>query len=113
MAIKTFKFNYDNHEASATFKVDTSIFTDEHAKATLEFFLWNYDEENDPITEVMKKYAMEAIWMSTKYSYNLNGVISDFNNKEGFARVDGSVGVTLLAVESYNFDEDKLDYTVS
>ena len=113
MSVKMYKFNYDNHEASATFKVDTSVFTDEHAKATLEFFLWNYDESNAPIPEVLKKYAMEAIWAATKYSYNLKGVISDFNNKEGFVKVDGSVGLTLLSVERYNFDEDKLDYTVS
>lgn len=113
MAIKTFKFNYDNHEASATFKVDTSIFTEEHAKATLEFFTWDYDEDNDPITEVLKKYAMEAIRVATRYSYNVRGVISDFKNTEGFANIDGSLGLTLLSVDGYEFDDDKLDYSVS
>ena len=113
MAIKTFKFNYDFNEAEATFKVDTDVFTKEHAKATLGFFSWDYDEHNDPITEVLKKYAMEAIIVATKYSFNVNGVISDFNNKEGFAKVDGSLGLTLTSVYGYEFDHDNLDYTVS
>jgi hypothetical protein len=29
MAIKTFKFNYDCHEAEAVFRVDTDVFTNE------------------------------------------------------------------------------------
>lgn len=113
MAIKTFKFNYDYHEAEAVFKVDTDVFTNEHAKETLEFFIWDYDENNDPITEVLKKYAMEAIIVATKYSFNVRGVISDFKDKEGFANVDGSLGLTLVSVDGYEFDDDKLDYTVS
>lgn len=113
MAIKTFKFNYDYHEAEAVFKVDIDVFTNEHAKETLEFFTWDYDENNDPITEVLKKYAMEAIIVATKYSFNVRGVISHFKDKEGFANVDGSLGLTLVSVDGYEFDDDKLDYTVS
>lgn len=113
MAIKTFKFNYNFYEAEAVFKVDTDVFTEEHAKATLEFFTWDYNKDNDPITEVLKKYAMEAIKVATTYSFNVNGVISDFKNKEGFANVDGSLGLTLISVNGYEFDDDKLDYIVS
>jgi hypothetical protein len=113
MAIKTFKFIYGCYEASANFKVDTDVFTNEHAKATLEFFTWDYDKDNDPITEVLKKYAMEAIRLATRYSFNIWGVISDFNNKEGFTKVDGSSGLTLMSVEGYDFDEENLEYTVS
>ena len=113
MSIKTFKFNYDHNEAEVVFKVDTDVFTNEHAKATLEFFIWDYDKHNDPITEVLKKYAIEAIRVATIYSFNVRGVISEFKDKEGFASVDGSLGLTLLSVEGYEFDDDKLDYTVS
>ena len=113
MAIKTFKFNYDCHESEVVFKVDTDVFTNEHAKATLNFFTWDYDENNDPITEVLKKYAMEAIRVATSYSFNVRGVIADFKDKEGFANVDGSLGLTLISVDGYEFDDDKLDYTIS
>ena len=34
-------------------------------------------------------------------------------DKEGFANVDGSSGLTLISVDGYEFDDDKLDYTVS
>lgn len=71
MNIRTYKFNYDNYEATVTFKVDTDVFTNEHANATLEFFLWDYDEDEEPITEVLRKYAMEAIKVATRYSFNV------------------------------------------
>lgn len=109
MAIKKFKFDYDSGEASAAFSVDTDIFTEEMAKGTLEFFLWDYDELNDPIEEVMYKYAMEAIETASKYSYNTYGVKKDFENKEGFCKVDGSLGITLLSVSGYKFEDRKLE----
>lgn len=109
MAIKTFKFDYDQGEARAIFSVDTDLFTEEMAKGTLEFFLWSYDKLNDPIEEVMYKYAMEAIVSASKYSHNTYGVKKDFENKEGFCKVDGSQGITLLTVSGYEFEEDKLE----
>ena len=113
MSIKTFNFNYDCYEAEVVFKVDTDVFTNEHAKATLDFFDWYYNGLDDPTSEVLKKYAMEVIRLATNYSFNVKGIISDFDNKEGFAKVDGSLGLTLLSVRGYEFDEGKLDYTVS
>jgi len=113
MSIKTFKFNYDCYEAEAVFTVDTDVFTNDHARAILEFFTWDYDEYNDPITEILIKYAMEAIRVATHYSFNVSGVISDFKNKEGFVTVDGSLGLTLISVSGYEFNEDKLDYIIN
>jgi len=55
---------------------------------------------------------MEVIQVASRYSFNLHGVISDFNEKEGFARIDGSLGLTLLSVNAYTFDESKLDYVI-
>jgi maleate cis-trans isomerase len=112
MAIKTFEFNFDCYEAEAVFKVDTDIFTKEIAQETLDFFSWNYNKGNDPITEVLKKYAMESIKLATHYSFNVNGVISEFRDKEGFANIDGSMGLTLVRVEGFEFDYDKLDYEI-
>lgn len=108
MAIKTYSFNYDLYGAEAKFTVDTEKFTDEHAKATLEFFTWDYDKDADPIDEVMKKYAMESIKIATFNNYNTMGVIDEFEDNEGYARVDGSVGLTLVSVEKYEFDPESL-----
>lgn len=112
MPITIFKFNYDCFEGEATFHVDTDVFTKELAQATLDFFDWEYDKNNDPVEEVLKKYAMEAIRVATIYSFNTYGVISDFNSKEGFAKIDGSLGLTLSSVSGYDFDEDKLECTI-
>ena len=110
--IKHYTFNYNTYEAEACFKVDTEKFTEKHAKATLEFFLWDYNKEADPIDEVMKKYAMKAIKIATFNGYNVFGVKEEFNNLEGFCKVDGSSGIELNVVSEYEFDEDSLDMTL-
>jgi hypothetical protein len=55
--IKHYTFDYNIYDAQATFKVDTEKFTPEMAQSTLDFFTWDndYDEEEDPVDEVMKK----------------------------------------------------------
>lgn len=109
---KTYHFDYDYLEAEARFEIDTDKFTAELAKETLEFFTWQYDKEADPVDEVMKKYAMEAIRIATFNNYNAFGVTSDFKNKEGFAPIDGSKGIKLMMVSAYEFDEEKLEMKI-
>lgn len=112
MPIKTFEFNYDSHEAIANFEVDTEKFTAEMANATLEFFLWDYDPDEDPVEEVMKKYALAAIKEATFNSHNTFGVIQDFKTLEGFGPIDGSIGITLTKVEGYEFFDDRLEVEI-
>lgn len=107
--IKTYYFNYDMGEAEASFEVDTDEFNNEMALATLEFFGWDWDRDNNPIDEVLIKYAMKAIELATINYHNTRGVISDFEEIEGFARVDGSSGIKLIKVTDYEFDEYKLE----
>ena len=110
--IKHYTFNYNLGEAEASFKVNTEVFTAETAKETLDFFAWNYDKEADPVDEVLKKYAIEAIREATIYAYVTKGVIKSFENKEGFSRIDGSNGIELMTVWGYEFDEEYLDMTI-
>lgn len=110
--IKKFNFDYNTYEADALFEVDTEVFTAEMAKATLDFFTWDYDEENDPIEEVMKKYAIEAIRVATFNNFNAFGVEMEFRNKEGFGKIDGSIGIKLIRVNGYEFDDDCLEMEV-
>jgi hypothetical protein len=102
--IKTYEFNYSNHDAEACFEVNTDEFTPEHAKATLDFFIWDYDLEGDPIDEVMIKYALKAIKIATFENFNLNGVINEFYEAEGYCPVDGSSGILLKSVCGYEFN---------
>jgi hypothetical protein len=110
--IKKYSFVYNTYDAKAVFIVDSDKFTTEHAKATLEFFTWDYDEENDPIDEVIKKYAMEAIKIATFNNYNLLGVISEFDDNEGFCKVDGTSGIELIDISSYEFDDENLNMEI-
>lgn len=110
--IRHYTFNYNFYEAEACFKVDTERFKEESAKLLLEFFSWKYDKEADPIDELMKKYAIKAIWIATSENYNEEGVKDWFAEQEGFIAIDGSQGVELNLVNAYEFDEDSLDMTV-
>lgn len=110
--IKTYTFDYDSGEASAVFTVDTEKFTSEMANETLNFFTWDFDNEEDPLDEVMKKYAMQAIRFATINNHNAYGVILDFKEAEGFAPVDGSLGITLTSVRGYEFDDYALEMVV-
>jgi Protein of unknown function (DUF2528) len=111
--IKNYEFKYNIYEAEVSFTVDTNVFTKEHANATLEFFTWDYDKDADPIDEVMKKYAMEAIKIATFNGYNEYGVKREFEGYEGYCRVDGSMGITLTHIFEYEFNEGNLVMKVS
>ena len=74
----------------------------------LEFFTWNYDEDGNPIEELMKKYAIKAIEVATAENFKTYGVTSWFDETEGFLALDGSQGIELTNVCMYEFDEDSL-----
>jgi hypothetical protein len=110
--IKHYTFDYNIYDAEASFKVDTEKFTEEIAKECLNFFTWDYDKQANPIDEILKKYAMEAIRVSTFNTFNLKQVIAEFKYREGFCRVDGTLGIELMTIKRYEFDEDNLSMEV-
>ncbi|MGN2373504.1 DUF2528 family protein [Sphingobacterium spiritivorum] len=112
MAIKSYQFDYNVGDASAEFTVDTSILTAEEAKDYLAFFTWDYDQDNDPIEELMKQYALTAIRVATAENLNTYGVKSWFKQSEGFPPLDGSYGIMLTEVDRYEFDTRYLDLEI-
>ena len=109
---KQYNFDYAFCRATVTFNIDTDVFTPEVAKATLQFYTWDYDEEADPVEEVLKKYALQAIETATSESLNTDGVKIIFEKFEGFCNVDGSNGIELVHVEEYEFNEEDLTLKV-
>ena len=109
MAVIIYDFNYNFHEAYSTFRVDDEKLTKENAKEMLEFFTWDYDEDANPIEELMKKYGMKAIEVATAEDFNTYGVQCWFDESEGFLPLDGSQGIELTNVARYDFDEDSLN----
>lgn len=110
--IKKYDFDYRMGEAGACFTVDTEKFNPALAKAYLEFFSWSYDEDEDPLDELMKKYGMQAIKIATSENYNEIGVQDWFDEEEGFPRIDGSDGITLTYVAEFEFDERDLSVKI-
>lgn len=112
MAKKRYNFNYDFYKAEVSFEVDLEVFTPELANETLTFFSWYYDHEADPIDEVMKKYAIRVLqFLAEGGLHSVNSIKNDFN-EEGFGRIDGTIGITLLNYEEFEFDEDDLEMEV-
>lgn len=109
MAKKLFKFNYDWHKAEVVFEVDLEIFTKEHALETLNFFSWDYDEEEDPIYEVMKKYALEVLRIGGDSSA---WQIKDRWNQEGFGGINDEIGITLTDYSGLEYSPDDLEMEV-
>ena len=109
---KDFKFDYDNGEASAHFKVDLDQFDDKMALTTLNFFSWGSDEpdmKGDLIEEAVKKYASMAIIIATNNNVGLGGVIREFEDLEGYADIDGSCGIELVEVSGLEYCESLLE----
>lgn len=113
MAKKHVSFNYDWHKAEVVFEVDLEKFTPELALMTLKFFSWDYDDEADPVYEVLKKYALEVlIYLSERGFHSVDSVRKEFN-PEGFGKIDGSIGILLLDYEEFNFDAEDLEMEVT
>lgn len=112
MAKRIYNFNYDFHKAEVSFEVDLEVFTPEMANGTLTFFSWDYDHDADPIDEVMKKYAIRVLqFLAERGLHSVNLIKNDFN-EEGFGRIDGTIGITLLNYEVFEFEENDLEMEV-
>lgn len=111
---KEYRFNYDFYKAEAIFKVNTEKFTEKIANDILSFFIWDYDKSNNPIDEVMRKFALKAIFIATVKNYNTHGVIEEFKDIEGFCPLDGSFGIELTGIEGYDiYDDEYLSVEIS
>lgn len=60
------------------------------------------DDEGGNIEKAyLKMLAKEILFLSAEY--NLYGVISEFENKEGWASLDGRHGVRLTSIDAWSF----------
>lgn len=112
MNIKKYDYDYGTGDAEVTFKVNFDIFTKDKAVLLLDFFGWDYEEET-VIDDLMKKYAIKAIEVSTANNYNEFGVKRWFKEQEGFLELDGSQGIELIHVAGYEFDDYLLDLSIT
>ena len=107
--IKTYIFDYDFSKACCEFQVDLEKFTKKSAQITLDFFTWDYDQDNDPIDEVMIKYALNILHES--HSYDLKMLKDNFF--EGYYPVNGDYGILLTRLDEFEYDEKDLKVTIT
>ena len=88
------------------FEVNLEKFTPEMAQETLDFFSWNYDQEGDPIEEVLKKYALQVFLVGG--SHSVAGVIINWN-EEGFGPINGEIGILLTDYEQIEPDDEDIE----
>lgn len=100
-------FEYDGLY-TVEFELDKVLFTPEHARDGLEFFTWDYDTEADPIVEMLRKYAMEALRVSVS-GCGLSEAIQHFMDAEGFYKLDGTHGIRLVRLDRYELDDNMLE----
>lgn len=111
MGKKKYKFSYGLGQAELVFEVDSEKFTNELAQETLDFFAWEYDQDEDPVDEVLKKYALEVLRFGSPRA-SAKGIVRMWN-QEGFAPINGEFGVTLIEYEGFEFLEHDLEMEVS
>ena len=63
------------------------------------------DADGDVEEAYLKMLAVELI--NSSMDYTLSGVLKDFEEKEGWATLDGTFGVKLISVNEWKFDEDE------
>lgn len=104
-----YTLNYNYGDAEITFEVDRELFTAEKANIILEFFCWDYDKQADPVEEVLKKYALECFKRSARALFDPGEFLKkEFEDLEGYCKIDGSEGLELISIEQYEFNEDNI-----
>lgn len=109
--IKTYKYNYNWHDASAYIEIDPNKLSENDAQKLYDFFSWDDSEEpeGDIYDRLGYQYCRVAMKFATIESHNTQGVKSDFEASEGFLAVDGSQGITLVDVEGIDFSNLEME----
>lgn len=98
-------------------KKDKSFFTlKECIKEMVEFWTdWESDvEENegDYTKTFLQSLAIECYRIIVSNNYNTFGVISEFDDKEGWCKMDGSFGIKIIDCDDVNFSNSSFEVKV-
>ena len=100
------KINYEWWEA--VFEIDRSDKTIETMKDQILFWMSGEDriekEGGDIEKAYLKMVSQEMIDETMRF--NLKGILSYFEDAEGYAPLNGEYGVKLISVDNWKFDED-------
>ena len=108
---KEYVFNYDCGAGEVIFEIDFDKFK-EVAQQTLDFFDWSYDEEECPVTEAARKYAMACMRFCMQEDTSSVPYVVSYFEQEGFCKVDGKCGILLTSIYYPEINESDFDVTI-
>jgi len=112
---KIFKVQHDWSGWTVTLRINQDSSTLDTMREMLLFWMGGQDRiddcEGDVQTAWLLFFAQRAIVESVQW--NLQGVKSQFEQREGWAPLDGSCGIELIACDSLDFETDDFSVTES
>lgn len=111
-----------------TYKVTRGLFSDwemtvvidhekanKHIKEMVEFWHgWEkrMKDNNDNYTSIfLKQLGFEVFYQIMSEGYNLTGILYLFSEgHEGWCRMDGTFGITIISVDESDIDEDDFSF---
>jgi len=106
--MKRVKISFDWWEAEV--EIDESEKTLEIMRSQIMFWMDGEKElvryDGNAEKAYLKMLGQELLPMSREY--NLSGILSEFEDLEGWAPLDGSFGVKLISVDSWYFEKNDI-----
>ncbi len=118
---KKYKISHFDSHSTLTVEIDFSCkidvgegeeyTVDQSIKDMVDFWMGKderlMDSEGDYTIAFLKQLHAEVMEIFIEYNYNLWGITEEFNNREGWSKMDGSCGIKLIDFEeSVLFDAD-------
>ncbi len=121
--IKKFSIEHTPTYASITVQIDFGFkikhnpnFTVEGAIKEMVEFWTGYEKrldqnDGDYTKTFLKQLCQECIVIQMSENYNLLGIIKEFNDREGWNKMDGDYGIEIVSFEPTDFS-DQSDYEI-
>ena len=108
-----YKISHPYLDFSIEVEIDHSEKVDEYIKQMVQFWTdWEYNleqEEGDYTKSFLKQLFDEIFGIQANRNHSTNGIISEFKNKEGYCPLEGSYGIKLIHVDTFNLESYELD----
>lgn len=91
-----------------TVEIDHNDETLANIKSMVEFWMGWEDRletnDGDYTKTFLQQLAREICMIEVEFNYNLVGVTGEFNNREGWCKMDGSMGIKIVNVDDFEFE---------
>ena len=115
MSKKTYQVEYGPTWWECTIAIDHSPEVDARIKEMVEHWTGYKgrlaDNKGDYTKTFLQDLAREINYIQAEYNYNLEGVIGEFDNRDGYYKMDGTMGITIVDID--DFEMQHSEYVVT